>query len=65
MAASVGWRCLRLLRGVTPWRSRYSYLGRLSKGGRRPGPPGGRNRLFFCGLDLRRGRVKAEPSTFT
>lgn len=53
MAASVGRRCLRLLCGVAPWRSRYSFLGRLSRGGRRPGPSRSVRRektFLFCGL---------------
>lgn len=53
MAASVGRRYLRLLCGVAPWRSRYSFLGRLSRGGRRPGPSRSVRRektFLFCGL---------------
>ena len=38
MATSVGPRCLRLLRGVTSWRSRYSCLGRLPQGRRQLRP---------------------------
>lgn len=51
MAASVGQRCLRLLREVAPWRSRYSTwrggLGPAGSGDRSrvlsPAHPGGRS----------------------
>jgi hypothetical protein len=40
MAASVGQPCLRLLRGVAPWRSRYNNAARLLLSRVRPGPHG-------------------------